>query len=315
MTSILLSLPTELLEQILGIAIAVHPIPAHVLVLNKFVFAIASRILYQHLDFSSTSAMARFPPMIWGSETLRKPSSIAVRLSGGEVGKGAFRQIRRLLESTRFQGVTESDNLELEDLHLCMHSTSNVAPTKSTPDICIATAMDGNPQRFKWTGPDPAHHFSIAIVAPAVDVLFAHFRTWTRLQDLHLSNIAFPGDTKGLFPILPTLRTLYIGRATLVPVAPLARLLCNPQMSLLTTVRLVDCYVESIWGPRLRRLDLEYAVVQFHTSRGKLLDEEAEQSRRRCAEILDRMRTVVRCEALTERIIGGDRVDGLGVFE
>lgn len=125
MTSILLSLPTELLEQILGIAIAVHPIPAHVLVLNKFIFAIASRILYQHLDFSSTSAMARFPPMIWGSETLRKPSSIAVRLSGGEVGKGAFRQIRRLFESTRFQGVTESDNLELEDLHLCMHSTSD----------------------------------------------------------------------------------------------------------------------------------------------------------------------------------------------
>ncbi|KAH8993582.1 hypothetical protein EDB86DRAFT_3171483 [Lactarius hatsudake] len=311
MTSILLSLPTELLEQILGIAIAVHPIPAHVLVLNKFIFAIASRILYQHLDFSSTSAMARFPPMIWGSETLRKPSSIAVRLSGGEVGKGAFRQIRRLFESTRFQGATESDNLELEDLHLCMHSTSD----GDADDQNLSALELVNPQRFKWTGPDPAHHFSIAIVAPAVDVLFAHFRTWTRLQDLHLSNIAFPGDTKGLFPILPTLRTLYIGRATLVPVAPLARLLCNPQMSLLTTVRLVDCYVESIWGPRLRRVDLEYAVVQFRTSRGKLLDEGAEQNRRRCAEILDRMRTVVRCEALTERIVGGDRVDGLGDFE
>lgn len=174
---------------------------------------------------------------------------------------------------------------------------------------------DGSPQRFKWTGPDPAHHFSIAIVAPVVDVLFAHFRTWTRLHDLHLSNIAFPGDTKELFPILPTLRTLYIGRATLVPVAPLARLLCDPQMSLLTTVRLVDCYVESIWGPRLRRVDLEDTVVQFHIPRGELSDEETEQNRRRCAETLDRIRTVVRCEAWTERIIGGDRVEGLGVFE
>ncbi|KAI9459133.1 hypothetical protein BJY52DRAFT_1079780, partial [Lactarius psammicola] len=169
-----------------------------------------------------------------------------------------------------------------------------------------------SPQRFKWTGPDPAHHFSIAIVAPIVNMLFTQFRTWTRLQDLHLSNIAFPGDTKGLFPALPALRTLYIGRATLVPVAPLARLLCDPQMSLLVTVRLVDCYVESIWGPRLRRVDLEHAVVQFHIPRGELLDEEAEQSRRRCAMILDSIRTVVRCEALTERIIGGDRVDGLG---
>jgi hypothetical protein len=152
------------------------------------------------------------------------------------------------------------------------------------------------------------------IVAPVVNVLFAHFRTWTRLQDLYLSNIAFPEDTKGLFPILSTLRTLYIGRATLVPVAPLAHLLCDPQMSLLTTVRLVDCYVESIWGPRLRRVDLEHAVVQFHIPRGKL-DEEGEQSRRRCAKILDRIRTVVRCEAMTERIIGGDRMDKLGIFE
>lgn len=202
------------------------------------------------------------------------------------------------------------------------------------PDICIATAMDGSPQGFKWTGPDPAHHFSIAvrcaevplpplctpetmmqIVAPVVNVLFVHFSAWTRLQNLHLSNIAFPGDTKGLFPILPTLRTLYIGQATLVPVAPLACFLCDPQMSLLTTVRLVDCYVESIWGPRLRRVDLEHAVVEIHTPRGKLLEEGAEQCRRRSAKILDRIRTVVRCEALTERIIGGDRVDGLGVFE
>jgi len=86
-------------------------------------------------------------------------------------------------------------------------------------------------------------------------------------------------------------------------------------MTLLTTVRLVDCYVESIWGPRLRRVDLEHAVVHIHIPRGKLLDEEVEQSRSRCAKILDRIRTVVRCEALTERIIGGDRVDELGIFE
>ena len=86
-------------------------------------------------------------------------------------------------------------------------------------------------------------------------------------------------------------------------------------MSLLTTVRLVDCYVESIWGARLRRVDLEHAVVQLHILRGELLDEEAEQSRRCCAKTLDKIRTIVRCEALTERIIGGDRVDELGIFE
>jgi hypothetical protein len=126
MTSIMLRLPIELvLAQILGTAIAIHPIPAHVLVLNRYICVIASRILYQHLDFSSTTAMARFPPMIWRSDELRKPSSITVTLSGGEVGKGVFRQLRRLFESTRFQDFTGSDNLELDVLHLCMHTTSD----------------------------------------------------------------------------------------------------------------------------------------------------------------------------------------------
>lgn len=125
MTSIMLRLPIELLAQILGIAIAIHPIPAHVLVLNRYIYAIASRILYQHLDFSSTTAMARFPQMICASDTWRKPSSITVTLSGGEVGNGVFRQMRHLFESNRFQDFTESDNLELDGLHLCMHSTSD----------------------------------------------------------------------------------------------------------------------------------------------------------------------------------------------
>jgi hypothetical protein len=34
-----------------------------------------------------------------------------------------------------------------------------------------------------------------------------------------------------------------------------------------------------------------------------------------CDTVLERIRTIVRCEALTERIIGGDRADGVGAFE
>ena len=189
-----------------------------------------------------------------------------------------------------------------------------------------------SPQRFIWTGPDPAHHFSIAvrtcvrttsrlttihlkatgtqIVASAVNVLFERFRAWTRLEDLHLSNIAFPRDTEleGLvFPALPALRTLHLGQATLVPVGPLARFICDPRMDSLQVVRLVDCYVESIWGPRVRRADLERAVV--------VGEDERERWGGEYDAVLGRVRTVVRCEALTERIIGGDRADGLGVFE
>jgi hypothetical protein len=147
----------------------------------------------------------------------------------------------------------------------------------------------------------------VQIVASSVNVLFARFRMWTKLQDLHLSNIAFPRDTTEFFPSIPTLRKLYLGQATLVPIVPLACLLCDPQMKSLIIVRLVDCYVESIWGPRLRRADLERAVVQAH-----LADEKFGGH---YDTVLDRIRTVVRCEALTERIIGGDRVERLGILE
>lgn len=140
---------------------------------------------------------------------------------------------------------------------------------------------------------------------------------WTRLQDLHLANIAFPRDAKGLFPTLPTLRKLYLGQATLFPVVPLAGFLCDPQMNSLQVVRLVDCYVESIWGPRVRRADLERVVVQAqHGGIPLALDgDDVRCGGGHCDTVLDRIRTIVRCEALTERIIGGDRADGLGVFE
>jgi len=307
----LLDLPPELLIQVLDIATAIHPVPAHVLALNKLIYRIASPILYRHLHFLSTSAVAQFPSVIWGSETVWKPSTITVKLAGGEVGRGAFRDLGRLLSRTRFlRDVKGSTVLELKDLRLCMHSTSD----NDADDQSLQALGFVNPQRFMWTGPDPAHHFSIAIVSSAVTVLFARIRLWTRLRDLHLSNIAFPQDTKGLFPTLPALRTLYLGQATLVPVIPLARLLCDPQMNSLTIVRLVDCYIESIWGPRLRRADLERAVVQAPSGGISLVGEDG-QSAGRYGVALDRIRMVVRCEALTERIIGGDRADGLGVFE
>jgi hypothetical protein len=122
----LLDLPPELLVRVLDIATAIHPVPAHVLVLNKFIFWIASPILYRHLHFLSGSALARFPAVIWGSETVWRPSTITVRLAGGEVGRGAFRDLGRVLSGTRFpRDVNGSTALELENLRLCMHSTSD----------------------------------------------------------------------------------------------------------------------------------------------------------------------------------------------
>jgi hypothetical protein len=313
----LLDLPPELLIRVLDVATTVHPIPAHVLVLNKIIYSIAAPILYRHPYFPSISAMARFPPVIWGSETVGKPNTITVNLAGAEVGRGAFRDLWRLLSRTRFPSpgdVTNSTRLELEELRLCLHSTND-----GDADDQSFQALDlVNPQRFIWTGPDPTHHFSIAIVASAVDVLFGRFRAWTKLQDLHLSNIAFPPreTTEGLFLTLPsTLRTLHLGQATLVPVVSLVCFLCDPRMNSLKFVRLVDCYVESIWGPRVRRADLERAVVQGQCGGMIPVVGEDERWEGQFDTLLERIRAIVRCEALTERIVGGDRADGLGGLE
>ena len=119
----LLDLPPELLIQVLDIATVIHPVPAHVLVLNKFIYGIASPILYRHLHFLSVSALARFPSVSWGSDTVWQPSTITVEPAGGEVGRGAFRDLGHLLSRTRFP--KDSTALELDDLRLCMHSTSD----------------------------------------------------------------------------------------------------------------------------------------------------------------------------------------------
>jgi hypothetical protein len=66
-------------------------------------------------------------------------------------------------------------------------------------------------------------------------------------------------------------------------------------------VRLVDAYSESIWGPRLRRSDVEKAAETLcHTD-----DQNA---------VIARIKMVVTCEKKTERIMGGDRVEGTHIL-
>lgn len=80
----------------------------------------------------------------------------------------------------------------------------------------------------------------------------------------------------------------------------------------LREIRLVDAYKESIWQERIRRKDLETVAVEvassgtcvgpwYHASTGKV-DSEA---------VVERIREIVSCEALTERIMGGDRAEGM----
>lgn len=80
----------------------------------------------------------------------------------------------------------------------------------------------------------------------------------------------------------------------------------------LRRIRLVDAYKESIWQQRIRRKDVEAAAMEvasseipidpwYHTPTGEV-DSEA---------VVERIREIVSCEALTERIMGGDRAEGM----
>ncbi|KAK7683084.1 hypothetical protein QCA50_013757 [Cerrena zonata] len=160
---------------------------------------------------------------------------------------------------------------------------------------------------FEWKGPDPKHHFSIAIVPTATHHLFKAIGTWTAIEHITLTNLSFPPDYLGIpIPIsppkpllsrLPSLRTLYLGQATLVNPETIAAMICLSEQESLESVRLVDVYRESIWGPRIRRSDLERAALSFQTDMPP-------DTR------IQRIRRIVKCEGLTERIMGGDRVEG-----
>lgn len=105
-----------------------------------------------------------------------------------------------------------------------------------------------------------------------------------------------------LLPVLPRLRVLQLERAAFLPSAPIAAMACLPGQSTLELIRVVDAYQESIWGRRLRRSDIEKAAL---TLRLEMTE----------TEILERVRTLVKCEARHERIMGGDRSEGLTVLE
>lgn len=159
------------------------------------------------------------------------------------------------------------------------------------------------------------------------------------------------------------MKRLYIGQATFVPLGALAAWICDSgcfsdldvesldrtrrekdaTVGELESVRLVDCYVESIWGSRVRRSDVERAAcelplfasesssfssashphsivlgnkVSYSFDSGIGLEEEdhteVEARRRRRDRAVEKVRRIVTCEAVTERIMGGDRVEAEG---
>jgi len=110
--------------------------------------------------------------------------------------------------------------------------------------------------------------------------------------------------TPPLLVSIPTLRTLYIGQATFLSPLSVAVMFSLGGMPNMQQTRLVDTYMGSIWGPRLRRDDIETAYMYLAQTAGNINDDDIAQD-------LGRIRNLVQCEKKTERIMGGDRVEGV----
>lgn len=151
------------------------------------------------------------------------------------------------------------------------------------------------------------------IVPTATSHLIRALSTWTAVQHITLTNLSFPSDALGLntpfaydaplLPALPSLRTLYIGQATLLPPTAVAAMLARPGQDALAQVRLVDAYPLSIWGARIRRRDVEDGVAS--------LPGLTEAQR---VAVAERVRRIVSCEKKTGRLAGGDDDDAEGVL-
>ena len=157
--------------------------------------------------------------------------------------------------------------------------------------------------------------------------LFRAISTWRHVAHIKLANLSFPEEhavdtgsriamgTAPLISSLPSLRTLVLGQTVFLPPSVIAAMICplipgQEAMNALELVHLVDAYRGSIWGPRIRRSDIERATSTL--VRAHCLAEDAEYVE---TEMILRVRRIVRCEALTERLMGGDRVEGMAILE
>ncbi|KAI0824533.1 hypothetical protein BC628DRAFT_1410930 [Trametes gibbosa] len=319
----LLYLPVELLQQVLAFSLADHPIPSDVLCVSHAFLELGQPFLHARLQFQSIHQLILFSQTT--SPLSCVPKALSVTLAGGSADFEVFKHLAAALERCRntlraSDKIRENSNrrghagevtqVPLELLSLRLHSHTN------NPHLgYVYEALSiANPTTFVWMGPDPEHHFSTAIVPSATYHLLRALSTWTAVQHITLTNLSFPSDALGrntpfardapLLPALPSLRTLYVGQATLLPPAAVAALLARSGQDALVRVRLVDAYPLSIWGPRIRRRDVEDAA------RGLPGLNDAQREA-----LVVRVRRILTCEKKTGRLAGGDEVDAKGVLD
>ena len=175
------SLPTELLIDILTFALLLHPRPADILRTSSQIFTLAFHILYAHLHFTSTQQLVLFLSTFEDHSLRCAPRSIDCDI---DVVKNATRDIFQLMRSlfTRCSAVPTAEvddqgRLVVDLLRLRMNSHAQdpniymvyeaLSRIKYVArvglEVSSLTSPFDSPRRFTWVGPAPPHHFSIAV--------------------------------------------------------------------------------------------------------------------------------------------------------
>ncbi|KAF9011921.1 hypothetical protein BDQ17DRAFT_1345120 [Cyathus striatus] len=307
----LTDLPSELLLDIASRAFRLKANRIALLLTCSTLHAVTVEILYRNLRLTSRAQLESFLN-IYRSQPcniLVPACSIELELTDDR-SNDVFTDINSLLSICRsVKGISLDENGRLA---LDLFNLKCVSYVSGRPDLIQECMNQLNPRCFVWTGTDPPHHFSIAIVSPVAETLFEAFKSFTRLSHLKITHISFPLPLS--LPEIPSLKTLYIGQAVFFPVESLTYITAiSKAMPWLEEVRLVDVYHETIWGLRVRRSDLEAMseALVYIPLEGVLPSQSSNDEKIPLVVVAkaaaERIHRIVICEAQTERLIGGDR--------
>lgn len=315
-----ISLPSELLYEILGLLRSVQHNPLDILLVSPDFYHIYSQLIYGHLKFTKIGQIKRFLTTFNNNHAGTDNHSIPqpIRNITVDVYNDLRLDLYTLLQAF-FSTCRRAPNAEIDDLGRVVFESMKFrfhthAMDKSLHMIYEALSCV-NPRTFTWVGPDPPHHFSAAIVPAALSHVLRALTTHTNLTHLTLTHVKFPDNGEILsLPPFPSLKTLNLSQVIFLQPVIVARFLMSAG-SHLEEIRLIDAYQQSIWGPRLRRSHIEKAayarvVEESSTSQGEdgVYCSSNDRMETMSAEIVARIGRVVICQGKTERIIGGDRV-------
>lgn len=286
-------LPIELLTYALTLALIVHPCPSHILCVCKRWEVIATPTLHKDIRFTRISQLEaltrsagsprRNPPV---------PTSITFAKTINE-SYYIFSKIQSL-----FQAINLSN---LEVVKVNVHSERG--------DVSVFDALKLiNPLVFEWLSPDSKNQVSLSLTGTAVRAFVLACATrWTRLQRIKLTGLTCADDS--IFDafdgaVQPNLTHIEIGQA--IEVKPVSVVSTLARLPNLVEAKLVDVYMDSIWGKRLRMEDLRKAFEAREKDPALEKENEGELV---WSDVSQKMKCLVR----DQRLQGGDRGEDMEV--